>query len=153
MLNAHWMLWQAGINKMTSPEFQEEVIRPHAQKLAHRFLAVINTQLEYLGASKMKGESDEWRKDRVEDFTELFFTALVLKGQMDAAPNYYRITRPISGNLLDREMMEDLHRNNNQADKLEIVWGLTPTVERRRTPVSDWAVAHQAVVYSRLIED
>lgn len=126
--------------------FHQRTIRPRAVGLANRYLAIMNTQLEYLGASKAKGDSDVGRKKRAEHLTAIFSRALVLKGLLRAAPDYYMITWPKSGAGVNRDRVEELHPGPGEQ---EIVWGLSQLVQKRAKPNEEWEVVAQGKVLSR----
>lgn len=144
----HTCVWQAARNQVLDVTFQENVIRPIAEDLANNLMLSIDPQICVLGAIKVttgQTPKDFWQQ-RHRDLTNIFLQALILKGQIEAAPDYYICKWVESSRALDRAAMEEV----NESDGLQVVrWCVSPMVMTRRTKEKDWEVACPAKVFSR----
>ena len=130
-------------------EFQQSVIRPIAEDLAKTFMITIDRQLVVLGATKVVEGQDprEFWQQCHKDVTGVFLQALILKGRIEAAPDYYKFQWVESGESFDRQTMEDVYVSDGVADR-EVKWCVTPIVKTRKRRDHEWRLAIPAKVFA-----
>lgn len=143
-------MWQAGHNKVLDKAFQQQTVWPHAKDLADKFMLTIDAQLEALGATRAKGSSDKFRERRTDHVAAIFFKVLILHGQMKAAPDYYRRGWARSGAPVNPTLMEQIHAGQGEQ---EVMWTVTPVIEKTATQDAEWKLVCPAKVFSRPTEN
>ena len=146
MLRLHNAVWQAGSNMVVDDRFQQSVVKQHAETIASTVMLTINAQLDAIGAVKAKEKTETTRQDRMQEIEAICAEALTLKGQMMAAPDYYRWMWAAQGKNVHPTKMEQVHRGSGPQ---EITWGVTPFIEKRSTQDAPWQTACAAKVFSR----
>lgn len=66
--------------------------------------------------------------------------------QIAVAPDEYRWSWMASGKSLDEDKMEELHESEGEQ---EVVWALTPLIEKKPTEDVEWQVLCPAKVLTR----
>lgn len=143
-----FLVWQASRNQVLDKKFQQDVIAPEAKKLASLLLLEINDQLDLLMADKDRGET--FWNSRETELTKIFTTALILKGQITAAPDYYLSKWYQSGVELKRECMEEMHQSEGPQT---VNWCVSPVFLVQATKNSSWQLACPAKVFTRPMQD
>lgn len=129
-------------------DFQAKTIRPVTEKLANKFLLAINPQLLAIGATKVAEGRDpgQFWDDCVDDMTDMFTRAFIVKGCMRASPHYYSHSWIRTGSELKRDHMKEIPENLGAR---EVTYCATPVVQMRRKKGEEWKVISPARVFAR----
>ncbi|KAK4901790.1 hypothetical protein LTR27_001562 [Elasticomyces elasticus] len=137
-----WAVWQTAkvkLDKGVDDNFLRGELQQIAADLEKSILLILAPQLDILGAS---GRGSQL----MGELTRTVHKALVLRGQLRAAPHYYQLLWIRSGEEFDPLTMEEVDKN---AGRREILWCKTPLVRVRDTVDSAWEVAVEAKVFAR----
>ena len=146
-LRLHTAVWQVARNEVLDCGFQEKTIAPVARDLANDFMMTMTEKFEKLGAKVPAGmDAKPFWDRRTKDVEGIFLKALILKGLMMVAPDYYYCFWPISGSELNRDRMEELYANDGIR---MVMWCVTPGFKVRSTKESEAEVACHAKVVTR----
>lgn len=141
----HTVLWQGAIMEAEDKNFHQQSVRPYAMDLARKFMMDVASLLKATWTREPAGLDAFWSKI-TEQVAMVFCKASIFKRQMEVAPDYYRWSWIGSGAALDDKLMEELHESRGEQ---EVVWTLTPLIEKRPTQDADWQVLCPARVLTR----
>ncbi|KXT06839.1 hypothetical protein AC578_7133, partial [Pseudocercospora eumusae] len=99
------LIWRSAVQKIEDASFQQERIRPVADKLANELFAILKHQLTILGIDTSPRHRIESRNLRVKDLSAVFQAALVLKGTLEAAPQDFDILWIQAGSPIEHMTM------------------------------------------------
>ena len=139
-------MWQAARGKILDKDFQDTEMLPIAKSNATNFMHTIHNQLLKLGSDSVKGDAETFHENRTNEMTKILLKAMILKGRIRTAPDYYDMRWPKSGTILDRTQAEELHES---VGRQEVAWGIWPVIVKKATMSSDWKMVCLAKVDSR----
>lgn len=145
-LDFEFLVWQSGKNQVLDAQWQQEVIVPEAEKLASIFMSDFKIQLDDLTTAEEGANVETLWNDAKSELTKAFTLALILKGQLDAAPDYYETKWILSGVELDRTQMSSVRQS---VGRQAVDWCVSPLIKVRATKDSEWKVACPAKVFTR----
>ncbi|KAK3614415.1 hypothetical protein LTR22_027788 [Elasticomyces elasticus] len=129
-----YVVWQTARSKLDGDEFPDAELRPIADQLA---MLMLDCQLYELGARN---------RVNIGQLASLIFDALLLKGKMRAAPDYYEVTWAKSGEEFVRANDEEIQGGQGRQ---EILWYVSPRVRVRGTKDGEWLVCARAKVFTK----
>ncbi|KAK5712187.1 hypothetical protein LTR17_018053 [Elasticomyces elasticus] len=131
-----YVVWQTARSKLDEDGFPDEELRPIADQLSKDAMLMLICQLYELGARN---------RVNIGQLASLIFDALLLKGKMRAAPDYYGLTWAKSAEEFVRAYDEEIHRGQGRQ---EILWCLSPRVKVRGTKDGEWLVCARTKVFT-----
>lgn len=141
----HTVVWQGAILEAEDKDFHQHTVRPYAKDLAQKFMMHVSGLLKTTWTRKPAKPEAFW-KNITEQVAAVFGKALILRRQMEVAPDYYRWAWIESGAAFENTRMEELHDSTGEQ---EVVWTLTPLIEKRQTQDAEWQMLCSARVLTR----
>jgi len=136
-------MWHAITNRARDEGFQKTTMQPYAEDIADKIMLTLSRLLNGLKTKNV--EQSFWPKAK-QRVVRMLMQALTLKGKIKAAPNYYQWTWPKSGERVDDERMEHIRQGEGEQ---EVLWAVTPIIERRDTKDDPWVLSSRAKVWCR----
>lgn len=141
--NQDYLILRAAELQIGDPRFQNSIIRPIAKNLAEELAMFLYPQLEAMGISnsqRLPGLAF-WNKTSA-GLVDIFTEGLIVRGQLEVAPSQYRYSWILSGEKYDEETMN--HEPMVEAQAGEVSFSITPLVECKQKPSSEWHVVSKA---------
>ncbi|KAK5724743.1 hypothetical protein LTR15_004790 [Elasticomyces elasticus] len=132
-----YVVWQTTRAKLEEDEFRDQELRPIADKLAQNAMLMLDYQLHRLDARS---------RFRPDQLALLIADALLLKGKIRVAPDYYEVTWVASGKELVRSEAEEI---NESQGRQEVLYCVSPLVKVRTTTEDAWLICARAKVFTR----
>jgi len=127
-------------------DFQKTIITPAAVGIADRILIILNPQFQELKIDDQDDEPEAVRKRLSAEVSKIVKKALILRGKMRAAPEYYEWVWAYSGMPFNANM-EDLRQGNGRR---EVEWAVTPRIKVKETKESTvWETVTLAKVFTK----
>ncbi|KAK3673843.1 hypothetical protein LTR78_006398 [Recurvomyces mirabilis] len=138
--------WEAAALSPLDVEFQRDIISPAANAIAGRILPMLELQLLVLRATDQDNDLPQLRTQMLVDVSRIVKKALILKGRMRAAPEYYDWSWARTGQPFNH-LMEDLRQGSGWR---QVEWAVTPRIKVKETKGSEeWETVTLAKVFTK----
>lgn len=146
------LVWQMARSQVLDTDFQSSIIRQIAGNIAKSFWTTMEPHFAgiqgFQGAFQGLQAAEQFYRQSIEDLTSIFSKALVLKGLMEAAPDYYTVSWIQSGAELNREEMKEIHPSEGSSRQV-VAWCVSPLVKMRQSMVGEEEMVCEAKVFTR----